>query len=252
MAKCCNNKLIWRSIVGIPPDIDPPVSEPSQYVYALGILGDSYDPNNDIYAGLYVDGVNYNSGGGVLLNMDLDPTVQGVFMTDLTNAGLVDATNDGTYWGITFIPGLTPVQYFFLIVTDAPHTISVDLRLSGNLTNIPITGGAVTIVDYCTTFTTPDASGEAVDSFTFTVDNELGNPVDINYSWGGSVMADTNDILSNFSAYINTFSSQILPYTSNFTDNGNGTVTLTFGLLGNYVVLKNINSSAGLENSSLC
>ncbi len=222
--KCCTNKLVFNSLIHVPPDINPPVGN-QLYMYSLVIEGYLYDPPNDTYNGLVVNGVTYNVGGGSLLNTDLGGDTITALGADYAQA-LPDQTGNGyNYLGIqdaSFF--LYPYQFIF--VTSEPQTISVNVTLNGVTSNIPVTGGLVTMANNCCTVTAPNPT-DLIEAISFSIPNEVGGNTTITQIVGGISINDTAQQVSIFGTFINTINT-LLPFNVTFLNNGNGTYTVTY------------------------
>lgn len=224
-------------MISVPPDVTP--EEGGQYLYAMFIRGSGYDINNDTYDSLVVDGVTYSVGGSALLNTDLGDPVSSI-VADATAAGIYNATNVVGYYGNGVMDGYILYNWIFTIVTDAPHTISVNVTLSGTPTNIPITGGAFTMQNYCATANVVDT--QAANNYYQFMKNEVGGNDEV--YWGSApIFSDNVSMLAGLNLYLNTDVNQLnllIPYTVNYTDNGDGTYTQTISAPSAYSYPKRI------------
>lgn len=125
--KCCVNKLIYNSIVGVPPDIDPPISGPLFHVYEL-IIDTTGAGANPTVVRLRINGNTFN-----IIDQSIRPNG---FVCDLnpaaTTAGAVDGTTSGT---ISFQQSnVTNLNYF--CIAGPNHLGTVELSYNDDNGNI--------------------------------------------------------------------------------------------------------------------
>lgn len=125
LGECCVNKIIYNSIVGVPPDIDPPSSGFDWYVYELIIDTAGFGASNAIVS-INIDGVSYDNtddpaiGGQVSTGANIGVSLIYAFGA----AGFTDYTNSGGY-------GFNDHSAFNLsygmMIADSLHDISITI-----------------------------------------------------------------------------------------------------------------------------
>lgn len=131
LGECCVNKIIYNSIVGVPPDIDPPSSGFDWYVYELIIDTTGFGAANSI-EGITIDGILYPNdgmngiGGNVSTGEKIGTSLH--FATFL--AGLQDGTNGGGY-GFNDHAAFNLSYGFFILPTLHDISITYDENIVG-------------------------------------------------------------------------------------------------------------------------
>lgn len=126
---CCVNKLIFNTITGVPPDIDPPVNPTSDvYIYEIIINTTGFGGANGI-TGVTIDGVLYPNDG---LNGIGGPITSPASCSfSLYNAGHLSGSltvapdysiPGGSFSGLDH----NPTGYVYMgLVLDSQHTVSI-------------------------------------------------------------------------------------------------------------------------------
>ncbi len=200
------------------------------YLYALGILVGN--ATIDTYNSVTVDGTTYSSQSGSQMEEDDALTTtefaSQTFLADMTTAGLVDgAGNDVKFWGSYDNTGFLD-QFFFLVATEQAHTITVNLTVNGVTADYPLSGGLFTYVPHECVITTGDPASETlskllISAISSSPSTSIGplycvtNPAPVN---------DPVQVEAEFNTWMNT-TSNILDYNIGYTDNGDGTITIT-------------------------
>jgi hypothetical protein len=207
-------------------------------MYNLVIRGSLYDPFNDTYNYLTVDGVDYNSGGS-LLNEN-----NGGFTFFIVGGDYASAIPDQIGNGYNYFGGAidgTADAYYFMFVTTEPHSISVNVTLSGVTSSIPVTGGVISIGNRCVTINTANPNLDTIAVWTLSLPNELSVNSDY-FRSQGVIMSD----VVNLNLYLNNFfntTNSVLPISVTYKNNGNGTITLNYTYPLSPITLKSVTDS---------
>lgn len=249
--KCCKPNHFLFNPLSIPPDFDPPTVGSELYLYAMVIQGDLYDPANDTYNYLVVGGNQYNIGGGSLLSNDFGGDTFTTLGADYAQA-LPDQTGNGFKYIGYQMDGFTNA-YFFMFVTSEAQNIAVNVTLSGVTQDIGVFGGLVSYSNRCLDITTATPTLDAISSLTVTVNDETGSPASYTiYDNAGVDLTDASIWLNQLNLYFNSDSTNLLATNVTYTDNGDGTVTLTYTYPSSTVLLKSAFATSGAVNFNNC
>lgn len=235
--KCCKPNHFLFNPLSIPPDFDPPTVGSELYLYAMVIQGDLYDPANDTYNYLVVGGNTYNTSGGSLLSSDNGGDTFNALSVDYATAIPDQVGNGYNYIGYSTDGGVTN-SYFFLFVTSEAQTIGVNVTLNGNTSTIIVPGGAVSYSNYCLDITTAAPTLDGIGSLTVTVNDETGSPAAYTiYDSAGVDLTNAAKWLGQLNKYFNSDTTKILATNVTYTNNGDGTVTLTYTYPSSTIIL---------------
>lgn len=124
MAKCCVNRVVYNSIVHIPPDVNPPPGF-DWYIYELIIDTNGFGAANAI-SSINIDGVSYTNIDNVGIGGQASDGSRIGFslISAAVTAGISDFNDSGGYGFNDHT--LSYLSYGFLI-TDTLHSISITI-----------------------------------------------------------------------------------------------------------------------------
>ena len=249
--KCCKPNHFLFNPLSVPPDFNPPTVGSELYLYAMVIQGDLYDPANDTYNYLVVGGNIYNTSGGSLLSQDFGGDTNTALGVDYAQA-LPDQTGNG-YKYIGYKMDEFTNAYFFMFVTSEAQNIAVNVTLSGVTSLIGLTGGLVSYSNRCLDITTATPTLDGIGSLTVTVNDETGSPAAYTiYDNSGVDLTDAAKWLGQLNLYFNSDPGYLLSTNINYTDNGDGTVTLSYTYPSSTVILKSAFVNPNTINFNNC
>jgi len=141
--RCCVNRLLFNSLVGVPPDISPP-DESAFYYYQIAIQG--FNPATDEYQGANINGVEYSNNIGTMDIVDL------WFVADLAEAGYIIGPPDcdASARSATNTSDDSPAYWFYLL-SSGTASVTVHLVINGVPVDVALTGGAAQQLSFCST-----------------------------------------------------------------------------------------------------